>query len=258
MQTEVLAVTPQVAAELLKRNTSNRPLSKLTVENYAEAIRRGEWQMNGQPIIIFDDGTLGDGQHRLHAVIKSGIPIMQLVVKGIGKETFTTIDTGHKRGASDVLAMSGMKHTTRLASAARAYLTETKKTYRGGKVSNAQVLDAVNNHPHIAVWTNKLASKAKAYSLFPSSLAGLLAVASERRSIEFYEPFLDALNTGEMLTATSPAFMLRERFMSQHGAKKFAATTQRALMIKALNAYTEDKQIKLLKFGELEEMPKII
>ena len=64
-------VTPKMAEALLSRNGGNRPViwtgPVRSVSAYAAAMSRGEWVLNGEPIIISSTGELNDGQHRLHA-----------------------------------------------------------------------------------------------------------------------------------------------------------------------------------------------
>ena len=74
-QSEWLLVTPQVAQELLKTQIKNRPLNHFTVKKYANDMANGNWQQCGDTICVDKNGCLTDGQHRLHAIIESGIAV---------------------------------------------------------------------------------------------------------------------------------------------------------------------------------------
>ena len=126
---EIIKLTPEYAAKLLQNNPTNRPISDATVSRYERIIRRGEWVINGEAIIVFSNGALGDGQHRCIAVQKTGVTVDTILITGIDPDTFPTINGGKTRGASDVLAMSGELNTVRLSAAARAYL-QTQLTGR--------------------------------------------------------------------------------------------------------------------------------
>lgn len=102
---------------MLQTNGRNRQLRKLYVEKLAEAMKRGEWTMNGEPIQVADDGTLLNGQHRLRAVVQSGVTIPTLLVTGLPVEALRNMDTGTRRNLSDVLALRGEIDTTNLAAA---------------------------------------------------------------------------------------------------------------------------------------------
>lgn len=77
-------ITPQIAAEYLKMNTDNyRTLSNSLVNAYAEDMKIGNWENNGEPISFRENGTLFNGQHRLNAVVKADTAVQFLVVRGI-------------------------------------------------------------------------------------------------------------------------------------------------------------------------------
>jgi hypothetical protein len=102
MDSIVEVVTPEKAAQYLSHcNRRNRPVRPLTVARYAADMDSGIWQLTGEPIIFGSDGILMDGQHRLHAVVKSGIAQRFLVVRGASPETFINLDNGAGRKVSD-------------------------------------------------------------------------------------------------------------------------------------------------------------
>lgn len=103
MKFEVLKVTPELATAWLALNTDNRKLRPTHVKSLAGAMKRGEWMVNHQPIAL--NGTrLLDGQHRLTALIRSGLPHLEMsVITGAPSESFKTIDIGAKRGIGDIL-----------------------------------------------------------------------------------------------------------------------------------------------------------
>jgi hypothetical protein len=114
---EIVAVSPEQASELLRTNTRNRSVRRQYVRQLAQAMQRGEWTVNGEPIQVAKDGTLLNGQHRLHAVVESGQTVPMLVVRNVPLAAQRTMDTGARRNLSDVLALRGESHTTNLAAA---------------------------------------------------------------------------------------------------------------------------------------------
>ena len=76
MKNKPIKVTPHLASKWLQKNSCNRPLSQNTVYRYADAILSGEWKLNGDTIRFDSNGTLIDGQHRLHACVKAGKSFM--------------------------------------------------------------------------------------------------------------------------------------------------------------------------------------
>ena len=259
LKTEIITLTPEIASEFLAKNPQNRPVSQVTVDKYVSAMRRGEWKMNGQPIIIFDNGMLGDGQHRCHAVIKSGIPITQLVVRGIHDSAFATIDTGKNRNGADSLSLSGYTCTHSLSAGARSYMMENLKGRAAYEVTNTQIVTCVKEHPHLVHWNKQYYSHKKMRAFVPALIIGLLALSSEKHGIDCLQILFDKLAFGIGLTPNDPAYVLRERLMGQTSASRLTTATARAFCVKVINAHVEDRQIKLLKYADgIEEMPKII
>jgi hypothetical protein len=101
-------ITPDRAEEMLKHNAVKRRLREVTVTKYAEIMRRGEWKLNGDTIGFDVDEELTDGQHRLWAVIRSGIPMRTFVITGLDRDVRPTIDAGLSRIFADDLEMLGV------------------------------------------------------------------------------------------------------------------------------------------------------
>ena len=88
----VILLTPEEATRLLEHNTLNRPLNDTHVKRIATQIIEGKWRFIGDTIKISDDDAVLDGQHRLWAVVESKISVETILVKGIKREAFATID----------------------------------------------------------------------------------------------------------------------------------------------------------------------
>lgn len=75
---------------MIAKNTSNiRNVNWRVVHKYARAMQMGLWQFNGEPIVFDEDGVLKNGQHRLLAVLESGVAIKALVIKGTSRNVDT-------------------------------------------------------------------------------------------------------------------------------------------------------------------------
>ena len=113
----VASVTPDAARRLLDGNTGNRRLRRATVARYAATMAAGNWLPSTEAIVIGTSGRLLNGQHRLSAIIESGVTVELLIIAGVPDETFKVIDRGVPRSASDAL-----KIDKRLAEAAVAII----------------------------------------------------------------------------------------------------------------------------------------
>src|ERR1700757_3825044 len=85
-QPQWMLVTPELAAEWLRKNTHNRPLRRNVVEALARDIVAGNWVPTHQGVAFYDDETLFDGQHRLSAIVRAQKPVAVLVTFGIPKK----------------------------------------------------------------------------------------------------------------------------------------------------------------------------
>ena len=55
-------------------------------------MQNGEWKLNGKSICFDWNGRLLNGQHRLSAVVRSGVPLTTLVVRGLDPALVPTQD----------------------------------------------------------------------------------------------------------------------------------------------------------------------
>lgn len=128
---KVEEITPELAKLLLRQNTRNRSLRQADVDKYARDMKAGRWRTTGEAIKISESGVLLDGQHRLHAVIKAGVPVKTLVVWGVEDEAQHVMDTGAKRSVADALQLNGVKNAHLVAGGARvAMLWESGRLHR--------------------------------------------------------------------------------------------------------------------------------
>src|SRR5215471_9137986 len=153
----VQLVTPDMAKAWLERGGANRKLVERRVARLARAIREGEWQLTGDSIKLDGNGLVRDGQHRLAAIARAGLPVQAVVVRNVTEKAFDVIDTGRARAAADVLSIHGHTNTTALATVARGlillerfgrYATNQRdNTY--GPPSNTQIVEYVEAHPEL-------------------------------------------------------------------------------------------------------------
>jgi hypothetical protein len=102
---EVGIITPELAAEWLKKNTKNRDVDGRKY-SYARQMIEEAWGFSGQPIIFSDTDVLLDGGGRLTGVVTSNSPILSTIIYGVPEDSFKCIDCGKIRTAKDTLAAS--------------------------------------------------------------------------------------------------------------------------------------------------------
>lgn len=99
-------ITPETAAMWLTKNVSNRRPRVMLVDYLSRQIKSGEWQSDHpQPIVFSDIGRLIDGQHRLMAIVKSGVAVKASVMYGARDSLQEYLDTGISRTLEDRLIL---------------------------------------------------------------------------------------------------------------------------------------------------------
>ena len=106
MKTKLTKITPEMAAEWLKKNQNNRPLSRAAVELHKRNLVSKAFRTTHQGIGLDSKGRLRDGQHRLQAIVETGIGATMLVSEGLTDSDLQAIDDGRKRTAQDILSMA--------------------------------------------------------------------------------------------------------------------------------------------------------
>ena len=113
---EIAVVTPEEAQNILNtRNTVNRPIDKRQVARYAASMKAGAWRINGECLVFAPDGTLLDGQNRLAAVVKAGVSVAFCVWYNVPEDARSSMDSGKKRTAADVLHFKGYRNANIMA-----------------------------------------------------------------------------------------------------------------------------------------------
>lgn len=113
-------VGPAEAELGLAMNTNNRNLRQRLLGQLMRDFSSGNYVFSGSPIVYSDDGVLVDGQHRLTAILQTGVTVPMLVVRGVKAKAQSTIDTGAKRTFGDVLTLKGYERGKDLAALVRA------------------------------------------------------------------------------------------------------------------------------------------
>lgn len=100
-------ITPEIAEEILLTNGKNRPISVIRYSSYARMMGEGRWRNTADGITLsFDkEGNLANGQHRLHAIIRSRIAIEMFICKNgetMAGAISLPFDTGYSRSTANL------------------------------------------------------------------------------------------------------------------------------------------------------------
>lgn len=105
MRTQVMEVTPPMAADFLARNKNIRKINKARVASLEEDMRRGVFGVTALGLVFNQDGDLVNGQHRLTAQIRADVTLTYNVTTGCTDEQAIHMDNGLARSMKDVLRM---------------------------------------------------------------------------------------------------------------------------------------------------------
>ena len=127
MKTSIEQISPELAVQYLLSNTNNRPLRKTHVAWLADQMKNQQWKLTHQGICFTQDGALSDGQHRLEAIIASGMTVPMMVTRGAETGNFEAYDLGIGRTA----VLSALRYLPDPSAATRSILAYPEHGHAG-------------------------------------------------------------------------------------------------------------------------------
>jgi len=105
---QALTIEPDTALGLLQGAPvlPDRASERQLVRRYADAMRRGEWLLNGETVVADADGALLDGRRRLQAAVLSETGFPGILVRfRRPSDGADAIDTGRRRSFADIVSV---------------------------------------------------------------------------------------------------------------------------------------------------------
>lgn len=254
-------IDPDFARILLEMNTRNRPKSASIIKAYAEAMKAGNWKLNGETIKVTSDGFILDGQHRLEACVLSGVAFDTYFVEVEDANSFDTIDIGHKRTGAHVLAIQGEANYAVLSSAlALLYQYEKKGRITKGstRINPYAIEELLGKNPDMRISVNYACKYRNKSNLLSRSVCAFVHYIFSRIDADDAEKFMDQVMGGENLQRQDPAWAIRNRLMVEQTQRRHNILRNSfsiALLIKAWNLFRAGKPCHVLKYLETEDFP---
>lgn len=244
----VVDITPEIARQWLERNLGNRPASPAHVAKLEKAIRDGKWKMTGDPIRFSKSAKLIDGQHRLQAILNSGMTVTCVVMRDLEDAIFDVLDSGKGRQKSDVLFIElGLPvETCKVLASATGWVLDYERELFGfhGKADKAEVLEFVQANP-LMIASAEYAQALPHQSPVPRSIAAFFHFYASRRSQAGAERFLERFMIGAVEGADDNLLHLRNKcFNAKVNRRPLSRTEVLGQMIKIWNAEQRCKPIK--------------
>lgn len=255
-------ITPQFAEYLLTKNIMNRRIREGHVNILSQKMKMRQWENNYNPIVFSSTSILIDGQHRLEACKKIGIPFISDIRLGADISHFPEIDTGINRTIVDVLDLSGFKNNYALG----AILSEIYKYKTGNhlhnlnyKLARIEIIKLAEKYMDIGEICPPIYRRAREAGIIPK-IAGFTYYcfykSNKTKAIYFYDKLLTGREWAH--TDNSIYILRRNLMMNLVSRKKYSKEITCAIIIKSWNDFLAGKNNqKTVVFKKGEKFPII-
>jgi len=207
---EFVLITPAMAQLLLDEyNPDNRRLRENVVQAYCRDLKSGKWIDTGESVEIDENDFLYNGQHRLTAVVRTGIPCVLWVTFRCCVEARYAVDQNAKRDVTDkinqVLENKAGNKTGSIARGMMRGLTNTKDSF-----THLEIIEFTAMYGNIIEWAAKSLRHCNR-----RDIQAAVAKAALWYGVEQIQPFADRLNGLVFTGRDDPAKRLYQRIYIQ-------------------------------------------
>lgn len=254
----VFNVTPEIAAAWLELNDNYRVWQQSVTDRWVRQIETGAWLVTHEALGFDWNGALFDGQHRLRAIVQSGVTVPMRVVTGITPEAAGVVNTGAPRTADDALRNAGFHNVSTIATTVRFWARRSSKrgkaTLQPNEVlSMANAMDGLQAVAQAAQGVYNAQTGALMMQAGPVCIAGyLIHDTRPPMVVSEYFKFLTSVATGADLKAGSAALALSQRLTRERdqarvrGRTKVSQDLLVSLILSAFRAHQRGGDIKRL------------
>jgi hypothetical protein len=243
----VETVTPAMAKLWLETSQGNRTLKKQRIDLEANEMREGRWLPTNQGIGFDINGHLIDGHHRLEAVIKAGVSVQMLVVRGLPPKAKEVIDLNVVRSYGDIYKLKTQAgNPERLVAAAKIVilLEEGGASPKNRHLGYPEIEAVIEREAAAFTWARQWFRN----RVMPMSALGAMIFAWPVAP-EMVAAFVGQVSTGEGLSKGSPALALRNLLMTAN-KKRFGDADRLSISLMslgALRAHMENRPLQFLR-----------
>jgi len=221
----------------------------------AREMSSGNWHdTTNDLIVVSKSGTLINGQHRMSAVVASGVTVKFWVMYDAPDESYSVMDQGNApRTLADYARGKGAMYSGSIATICRLLLPiDNKDIAISSRTSTADVQAYLNNEYERLLTASRLSELSKEICESKGTLAAGIVMClrhDDERAAEFfrmvspsYPHGLDAGHPARTLRETLLASRLKKRHLDRTGPMKAA--------IRAYSAWVEGKKLFVIKLDE--------
>lgn len=265
MTITVEEVTPEKAQEWLEFNTKNRSVRKKQVDYLTQSLVQEGGRLSTDCIAFREDKTVLNGQHRLLAIIASGVSVPCLIVYNAPDDMDEIEDHVAPRQARDLVKtknpdIKNANDKVTIPAALwrlkdmRADSSWTMARWDNNVYTKNFLANYVVEHDKELSWALSLVHNTNADLVFSprGTFAAAVLILAERHKTAT-KVFFQRLGTGENLQAGDPILTLRNYYIKQANEKAQKGTeatdplqVRLALLFMAWNAWLEGKTWKKL------------
>lgn len=237
-----------------------RPQRESYIDELTQEMIEGRWRLSSDCLLLVK-GKLANGQHRMAAVVKSGITCEFIVMESNDDELYKIIDCGRKRTVGDVI--SSVENYNVVASIAHwickydkgAISTATNSG--SGKCCRGDVIEfAQKNETELVLCAKMVNDLYKKFKILPCAQAGALLFIGRRKNKTKSDQFINDFFTGD--SRDDAAWDYREKCLKNRMSKaKMSPGIIFGLGIKSLKSYLNGTRNGNLKIADSEGFPKL-
>ena len=258
-------ITPAYASELLKMNTNNRTVRDSKVEALAQSMRKGEWELSNDAITISEGNVLLNGQHRLLAVVRSGVPCNFILYTGAPDSTFDIMDTPALRSVGDAIQRRGGNNTARTSSVISLvsrwnadYENEWETLFRYGREARGTRKEHLSYYDEnsglvakwLAVAQNVVGKNVALVPITQLAAFGLFLETKMNHSEEKISGFFKQLIYDGATSNTTILYVRKKLLRHKMKIELLGRGDDIRLMVRAWNDYALGKQVQLINTKE--------
>jgi hypothetical protein len=256
----IVRITPETAPGFLamKRATGRR--NQTAVAAYAQAMRNGEWVLNGMPIILSRNGVLLDGLQRLYACIDAKTPFVTVLAENVPDDTIHTIDQQRRRSFTGVLEIRGVPRPAAVASLLAKLIRYDDGTLtRGTSTPPWSRMERALEANRTEIDTAVKFSFDHPARLLPESIRTPLSFMGLRIDRAAIRHFLDTIAHPERFDAAEPGVLIRRRLVEGRTdpALRLTSVTLFAICIKALNDTIAGTRSETYTWHDIARNPRL-
>lgn len=251
-------IGPAKAMKYIETMNGNRPVRQPRVDFLANQMAAGKWRKTHQGIAFDTEGRLSDGQHRMWAIVETGLTLEFMVTRGVAVEDVTVFDTGLARNYSDAANFAGWNANPSAAALAKALAR--------GITLMTPIVPADVIHNWYEFYKKQIDFAISLRSRFPGPLGkkftlpmlAAFARASHTIDVDLLERFASFMRDGKTeFEADDAASVFRDAWM----AKRLGTTGTETYFktCAALRAFAARRSIKQLARveGEVFDLPPL-